>query len=164
MHAVYALGASVSSTGWTPVALAQIHWWWRHQMETFSALLCGEFTSHRWIPLTKASDAELWCFFFFYLRLNKRLSKQSRRWWFETPSLTVISMQCRENYCSVTVLKGYICVIRPSWVINSLGIATIAWWAIDWQVYPGATDCGRGWHASHAQFHMKMSCHVNNAF
>ena len=25
--------------------------------------LCGEFTSHRWIPRTKASDAELWCFF-----------------------------------------------------------------------------------------------------
>ena len=24
--------------------------------------LCGEFTSHWWIPLTKASDAELWCF------------------------------------------------------------------------------------------------------
>ena len=23
--------------------------------------LCGEFTGHRWIPLTKASDAELWC-------------------------------------------------------------------------------------------------------
>ena len=22
---------------------------------------CGEFTGHRWIPLTKASDAELWC-------------------------------------------------------------------------------------------------------
>ena len=39
--------------------------WWRHQMETFSALLdlcCGEFTGHRWIPRTKASDAELWCF------------------------------------------------------------------------------------------------------
>ena len=26
--------------------------------------LCGEFTGHRWIPHTKASDAELWCFFF----------------------------------------------------------------------------------------------------
>ena len=26
--------------------------------------LCGESTRHRWIPLTKASDAELWCFFF----------------------------------------------------------------------------------------------------
>ena len=24
--------------------------------------LCGEFTGHRWIPLTKASDAELWRF------------------------------------------------------------------------------------------------------
>ena len=24
--------------------------------------LCEEFTSHRWIPLTKTSDAELWCF------------------------------------------------------------------------------------------------------
>ena len=39
--------------------------WWRHQMETFSALpaLCaGKFTGHRWIPLTKLSDAELWCF------------------------------------------------------------------------------------------------------
>ena len=24
--------------------------------------LCGEFTGHRWIPLTKANDAKLWCF------------------------------------------------------------------------------------------------------
>ena len=24
--------------------------------------LCGKFTGHRWIPRTKASDAELWCF------------------------------------------------------------------------------------------------------
>ena len=23
---------------------------------------CGEFTGHRWIPLTQTSDAELWCF------------------------------------------------------------------------------------------------------
>ena len=42
--------------------------------------LCGEFTGHR----AKASDAKLWCFF--YLRLNKWLSKQSWGWWFETPS------------------------------------------------------------------------------
>ena len=26
--------------------------------------LWGESTGHRWIPLTKASDTELWCFFF----------------------------------------------------------------------------------------------------
>ena len=24
--------------------------------------LCGEFTGHRWIPCTKTSDADLWCF------------------------------------------------------------------------------------------------------
>ena len=44
--------------------------------------LCGEFTGHRWIPLTKASDAGLW--WFFYLRLNKR--KESWGWWLKTPS------------------------------------------------------------------------------
>ena len=47
-----------------------------------TGLLCGEFTGDRWIPCTKASDAELWCF----LRLNKRLSKQSWGWWSETSS------------------------------------------------------------------------------
>ena len=45
--------------------------------------LCGEFTGHLWIPRTKASDAELWCF---DLRLNKWLSQQSWGWWFETRS------------------------------------------------------------------------------
>ena len=39
----------------------QFYSWWRHQMETFSVLLalCEGF---RWIPLTKASDVELWYF------------------------------------------------------------------------------------------------------
>ena len=40
--------------------------------------LCGEFTGPRWIPCTKASDAELWCF------LWSASSKQSWGWWFET--------------------------------------------------------------------------------
>ena len=61
--------------------------WWRHQMEAFSALLAfcvgnlpvaGEFPAQR--PVTRSFDL------FFDLRLNKRLSKQSRGWWFETPS------------------------------------------------------------------------------
>ena len=36
--------------------------WWRHQMETFSALLalCAGKS-----PVTKASDAELWCFLWY---------------------------------------------------------------------------------------------------
>ena len=47
--------------------------------------LWGEFTGHRWTPLTNASDVELWC----VLHLNKRLSKPSRRRWFETPWLSL---------------------------------------------------------------------------
>ena len=41
------------------------HNWWRHQMETFFALLAfcaGNSSVHRWIPRTKACEAELWCF------------------------------------------------------------------------------------------------------
>ena len=49
--------------------------------------LCAEFTSHRWIPRTKASDAEHWCFLWSTpICLNKRLSKHSWGWWFQTPS------------------------------------------------------------------------------
>ena len=60
--------------------------WWRHQREPFSTLLtlCAgnspvtdEFPSQR--PVTRSFDV------FFDLRLNKRLSKQSWGWWFETP-------------------------------------------------------------------------------
>ena len=63
--------------------------WWRHDMEIFffsflalcegiaavahddvikwnifrvTGHLCGEFTGYRWLPRTKTSDAELWCF------------------------------------------------------------------------------------------------------
>ena len=61
--------------------------WWRHQMETFSALLAlcagtslftGEFPSQR--PVTRSFDV------FFDLCLNKELSKQSKHRRFETPS------------------------------------------------------------------------------
>ena len=61
--------------------------WWRHHMETFSALLAicagnspvpGEFPAQR--PVTRSFDT------FFDLRLNKRLSKHSWGWWFETLS------------------------------------------------------------------------------
>ena len=35
--------------------------WWRHQMESFSALL-ALYAGNSPVPATKASDAELWCF------------------------------------------------------------------------------------------------------
>ena len=46
--------------------------------------LCGEFTGHRWIPLTRDSDAGLW--YFLWSAPEKRLSKQSWGWWFGTLS------------------------------------------------------------------------------
>ena len=57
--------------------------WWRQQMETFSALmaLCAGnslVTGQR--PMTRSLQV------FFDLGLNKQLSKQLRRRWFETPS------------------------------------------------------------------------------
>ena len=64
--------------------------WWRHQMETFSALLVlcagnspvtGEYPPQR--PVTRSFDL------FFDMRLNKRLSNQSCGWWFETPSCSL---------------------------------------------------------------------------
>ena len=41
--------------------------------------LCGEFTGHRWIPLTKASDAELWWFLWSKDWVNNREAGDLRR-------------------------------------------------------------------------------------
>ena len=63
---------------------------WRHQMETFSALLAlcagispftGEFPSQS--TVTRSFDV------FFDLRLDIRLNKHSWGWWFEMPSCTL---------------------------------------------------------------------------
>ena len=71
------------------------HPWWSHQMEPFSTLLAlcagnspvtGEFPSQK--PVTWSFDV------FFDLRLNKRFSKQSWGWWFETP---LLSLWCHCN-------------------------------------------------------------------
>ena len=66
----------------------QIHTWWRHQNGNIFRVtlpLCGNFTSPRWIKrsVTRSFDV------FFDLSLNKTLVKQSRRWWFETPSCSL---------------------------------------------------------------------------
>ena len=70
--------------------------WWRHQMETFSALLAfcvgnspviGEFPAQR--PVTRIFDV------FFCLCLNQHLSKQRRRRWLETP-MRLIWRHCND--------------------------------------------------------------------
>ena len=78
---VFRLCSSVLVVG----KIREVTAWWRHKNGNtirVTGPLCWEFTSHRWIPLTKASGAELWCFL--DLRLDKRLSKQSRRRLFES--------------------------------------------------------------------------------
>ena len=85
-------------------------------METFSTLLAlsegnppvtGEFPSQR----VSNTDFNV----FFNLRLNKRLSKQSRRRWFETPlrslwrpfNVTVSFMIIRSLFCCALLCSGY---------------------------------------------------------
>ena len=69
--------------------------WWRHEMETFSALLSlcegnslvtGEFPSQ--MPVTRSFDI------FFDLRPKKQLRKQWVRPWFETPSCSSLWRHC----------------------------------------------------------------------
>ena len=79
----------ISHLHW-PHQSTQTYTWWRHQMETFSALLTlcagnspvpGEFPAQR--PVTRSFDV------FFDLRPNKRLSKQLWGWWCETLSYSL---------------------------------------------------------------------------
>ena len=83
--------------------------WWRHQMETFSALLAlcagnspvtGEFPSQR--PVTESFDV------FFDLRLNERLSKQAWGRWFETPSCSLWRHSNAKNGMETSVYSDYI--------------------------------------------------------
>ena len=81
----------------------------RHRQRFYDSIMCpaiiesifcvtgplwGEFTgglpSQR--PVTQSFDV------FFDLGLNKQLSKQSRRWWFETPSRS-LWLHCNDNIC-----------------------------------------------------------------
>ena len=98
--------------------------WWRHQIETFSALLAlckgnspvtCEFPSQR--PVTRSFDV------FIDLRPKKWLNKQSWGWWFQTSPHSLLR-RCYVNiyiyeyifvyvYISVYVYAGmcvYICI------------------------------------------------------
>ena len=70
--------------------------WWRHQIFALLAIcagnsaVTGEFPDER--PVTRSFDV-------FYLRLNKRLSKQWPGWWSETPSRSLW------RHCNVHVVR-----------------------------------------------------------
>ena len=96
---IFSVCAIVSNVSLRLCAQSWSHWrllwcasspyvpWWRHQMETFSALLAivagnslvtDEFPAQR--SVTQGFDV------FVDVHLNTRLSKQWWGWWFETPS------------------------------------------------------------------------------
>ena len=81
------LGHYITLNPMCPKMLLKRLSWWRHQMETFSALLAlcvgnspvtDDFPVQG--PVTQSFDVSS------DLRLNKRLSKQWWGWWVETPS------------------------------------------------------------------------------
>ena len=87
---------------------------WKHFLRNWS-FVRGIHRS-RWIPHTKASDAELW--FFFDLRLKKQLSKQSWGWWFETLSCQlwrhcdVVSNAEDQGYRKIRITRQIAAVLR----------------------------------------------------
>ena len=110
--------AHIGSDPWkiTSLAMQVGVSWWGHQMETFSALLAlyagnshatGEFSSQR--PVRRIFDV------FFDLCPNKPLSKQSRGWWFETPSHPLW------RHCNVCTCMGN---LRP-WSFRDVNWITV---------------------------------------
>ena len=102
-------------------------------MEILSALLalCGGI--HWWIRLNKGQwrGASM---FFFVLRLNKRLSKQSWSWWFETPS-RLLWRHCTDLtkpgivpfYSPYNPENGFICLRRSVSRSTETSIPTTLW-------------------------------------
>ena len=91
--------------------------WWRHQMETFSALLAfcagnspvtGEFPTQS--PVARSFDV------FFDLLLNKRLSKQSWGWWFETPSRSLWRHRNVDCIAGCASLTQTIELVNVKWI------------------------------------------------
>ena len=85
--------------------------WWRHQMETFSALLAFCVGNS---PVTSEFLAQrpvMWRFYvFFDLCLNRQLSKQWRRWWLDTLLWSLW------RHCNVVSLQRY----SPIWIFRSV--------------------------------------------
>ena len=92
--------------------------WWCHQMETFSVLLAlcarnsrvtSEFPSQR--PVMQSFDV------FCDLCLNKCLSKQPRRCWFETPSCS-LWLHCDDylNHASSVFISPLQTNLKEIWI------------------------------------------------
>ena len=118
---------------WVKMNRQELKLWWRHQMETFSALLAicagnspviGEFPTQR--PVTRSFDV------FFDLRLNKKLSIQ---WWdclFKTPLrpswLTVMVPHAKQEHYVFETSKLLDCIsIVELWKMEVILVAFMKW-------------------------------------
>ena len=84
--------------------------WWRHQMETFSALL-ALCAGNSPVPVNSPHKGQ-WCgalMFSLICALNKRLSKQPWGWWFEAPSWSLW------RQCTCNALHGYGVSLQMLW-------------------------------------------------
>ena len=112
---------------------------WCHQMETFSVLLAlrvgnspvtGEFPSQR--PVTRNFNV------FFDLCLNKRLSKQSRRRWFETSSRSLW------HHC-----------MRASWTYSNCHFEIHCW--IKYILGSGRAGSRLAWYVFYLIYHIALN-------
>ena len=103
-------------------------------MEIFSALLAlcagkspvtGEFPSQR--PVARSFDV------FFDLRLNKRLSKQPRGWWFETPSCSSWR-HCNASGKSCLLIGKYMYAIMIIHIISFYSLAGVKQCTLHWLI------------------------------
>ena len=100
-------------------------------METFSVLLAicagnspvtGEIPAQR--SVTRSFGV------FFDLHLNKRLSKQSWGWWFETPSHP-LWRQCNDYKISSNMSSSYVYELNRDWIflenIHAISVIWVRW-------------------------------------
>ena len=79
--------------------------WWRHQMETFSALLALMRGIHRWSSLTKTSDAKLWYFLWCAPEQTVEQTAEMPVIW-DAIALIVSSLQCILYPWNITLQWG----------------------------------------------------------
>ena len=86
---------------------------WKHFSRSWPFV--REFTGDRWIPHKKASDAKLRCF----LWSDKRLSKQSWGWWFETPTCSYdVTVMERYKFRSHKFIRNKWNSVDPHYMYN----------------------------------------------
>ena len=99
--------------------------------------LCGEFTGHRWIPRTKASDAEFWCFLWSaadacWVNIGEAVDLRRHRAHYNV-TVMVVSLTARETLKAAD-LTGFSC--------RTFVISTCLWWVHSQTLIPWISILG----------------------